>query len=742
MRQNLLAILPLILILSLLFGGPIVPTFVGADSPGGEAVELRTENSKTTYLGGGRYAWDGSLGAIHYRENPKDGNSSWLDIDTTISPSGIVTKAPYDLQIYLTGNPGFHYKSKDSGEFDIRLKGFREQKTAGSILPPLPRPIIKDNQVIWSTPDIDIIVEVQNTRVYLRTVVKNENALNAFATKDVELEYDYSETPGKAQLVCRANDKDKPLDITYEKKDGKLYERVDLKNAVYPVRIDPAVDEIVGHTNDDCWRQLTPSNWRWDSDGNGIAGRASATYKQYGTGQRFTTVNIPNAATITLASLNLTCETARTATTVKTRISAEDIDTAPAIADDRDAFDTRWANRTTARVDWDIDYAWVLNTEYPSPDIKDVIKEIVDRPGWVSGNDILIFWEDYADRTTDNAYRDDWHYNGSSTKCPKLHVEYAADVPPTVVSGTSTNTTSTTSDLGGNITATGGVNPDERGFDWDTDSGVPYANSWTESGSYGTGTFSYTITSLTCNTPIYWRAKAHNTEGWGYGSEQNFTTGPCPPDAPGDFTATSLGGNLVALNWTKAVDANADTTLIIGQSGRYPKDRTDGWVAYNGTAESTTDSRGISFDLENPYYRAWSYNMTSMFSTDYAQANLGGGSMLMLGFIGIAIFFTWFSHRTRDLLICAVSFLVWLGMGFWLFFSGSAPFDLNEGYVQILTYVFFIMAFVPLLLSMNQEIKHEASGKKWTTYGQPPNEIVNAKEAYKKRLRTRINNRR
>jgi len=78
--------------------------------------------------------------------------------------------------------------------------------------------------------------------------------------------------------------------------------------------------------------------------------------------------------------------------------------------------------------------------------------------------------------------------------------------------------------LNGNITATGGENCSSRGFEWDTDSGAPYANSWTENGSFGTGAFSHEITGLAEDVPIYYRAKATNSGGTGYGGEQTFQT--------------------------------------------------------------------------------------------------------------------------------------------------------------------------------------------------------------------------
>ncbi len=76
--------------------------------------------------------------------------------------------------------------------------------------------------------------------------------------------------------------------------------------------------------------------------------------------------------------------------------------------------------------------------------------------------------------------------------------------------------------LNGTITVTGGENADSRGFEWGTDLGGPYPNSWTEAGGYGTGSFSHQVTGLTEDTTWYYRSKAHNSGGWGYGAESSF----------------------------------------------------------------------------------------------------------------------------------------------------------------------------------------------------------------------------
>jgi len=77
--------------------------------------------------------------------------------------------------------------------------------------------------------------------------------------------------------------------------------------------------------------------------------------------------------------------------------------------------------------------------------------------------------------------------------------------------------------LHGTITDTGGENCDERGFEWGYSSGN-YPYSWTETGNFGTGSFSHTITGLPEGSVVYFRAKAHNSAGWGYGDEKSFVT--------------------------------------------------------------------------------------------------------------------------------------------------------------------------------------------------------------------------
>ena len=111
--------------------------------------------------------------------------------------------------------------------------------------------------------------------------------------------------------------------------------------------------------------------------------------------------------------------------------------------------------------------------------------------------------------------------------------------------------------LHGTITDTGGENCDYRGFHWGPDSGGPYPFSKSDSDSFGTGPFQETST---FSGTVYFRAYAHNSAGYGYGSERTLTEPPPPPppDPPTNVAATDGSYNsYVRVTWTKSPGATA-----------------------------------------------------------------------------------------------------------------------------------------------------------------------------------------
>lgn len=121
-----------------------------------------------------------------------------------------------------------------------------------------------------------------------------------------------------------------------------------------------------------------------------------------------------------------------------------------------------------------------------------------------------------------------------------MEITFSGGTPPvslpTVTTQAVTGIAEETATGNGNITNTGGENNDKRGFVYDTSSqSLPgdvapgssgYGSFVEDSGSYGTGAFTKTLTDLFAGQTYYVRAYSHNSEGYSYGGEVNFETDP------------------------------------------------------------------------------------------------------------------------------------------------------------------------------------------------------------------------
>lgn len=101
-----------------------------------------------------------------------------------------------------------------------------------------------------------------------------------------------------------------------------------------------------------------------------------------------------------------------------------------------------------------------------------------------------------------------------------------SSVAPTVTTGSASSTTTTTTTFSGNITNTGGENNTVRGFQYGLTTG--YGTDTTETGSFGSGSFTANITNLSCNTTYHFRSYSTNTAGTSTGSDDTVTTSTCP----------------------------------------------------------------------------------------------------------------------------------------------------------------------------------------------------------------------
>lgn len=103
---------------------------------------------------------------------------------------------------------------------------------------------------------------------------------------------------------------------------------------------------------------------------------------------RFDSVNVPQGANINWAGLHLqsTSLVAESNNAVVTVKGGDDDDqAAPTTYTYADS-----ANKTTASTSWQLK-GYIAGQVVTSPDLAAIIQEIVDRPGWVSGNAIVIY---------------------------------------------------------------------------------------------------------------------------------------------------------------------------------------------------------------------------------------------------------------------------------------------------------------------------------------------------------------
>lgn len=115
-------------------------------------------------------------------------------------------------------------------------------------------------------------------------------------------------------------------------------------------------------------------------------GGNSSTYSTGGL--HYPRLPLKKNATILEAYLELTSHNNNSGN-MSIRIQAEDQDTSSAFVSGYRNITYR-NNLTSASVDWSIQENWITGITYRSPDIKDVITEVISRNGWQAGNNLTL----------------------------------------------------------------------------------------------------------------------------------------------------------------------------------------------------------------------------------------------------------------------------------------------------------------------------------------------------------------
>jgi major membrane immunogen (membrane-anchored lipoprotein) len=273
-------------------------------------------------------------------------------------------------------------------------------------------------------------------------------------------------------------------------------------------------------------------------------------------GLRFRNVQIPQGATIISANLYTRVKYYANSDDANCTIYGDDIDNSDIIEGGQSL-----ASRslTTANVLWhqeNLGYSWV-----ESPNVSSIIQEIINRPGWVKGNNITIITNDTQSIKNLTIY----DYQDSNSNAAKLNITYYTDISIWSLQKTIINVAP-----GSNII-------------WDK-----FQNA------------------TKYNAMYWWSVNATDGLKWTNITYHFKTREQHIPNQPSNFIATSINSSKINLTWTKG--SKADYTRIQRKTGGYPSSISDGTNVYNGTGSSYSDTgltQGTTY-----YYSAWSYNFT------------------------------------------------------------------------------------------------------------------------------------
>ncbi len=149
----------------------------------------------------------------------------------------------------------------------------------------------------------------------------------------------------------------------------------------------------------------------------------------------------------------------------------------------------------------------------------------------------------YCDATTERAAiisNFGWTINDAGQACDN----------PTLTTQAATSVTETTATLNATITNGGTSNVTERGFQYGPTTSYGQTLTQTAGAPYSTGTFTGSISSLTCGTTYHFRSYATNTTGTSYGEDVSFTANACRAPSMSTQAATSVTETTATLNGT------------------------------------------------------------------------------------------------------------------------------------------------------------------------------------------------
>ncbi len=323
----------------------------------------------------------------------------------------------------------------------------------------------------------------------------------------------------------------------------------------------------------------------WASSANKYVGCVSSCNDtMYGMGIRFTPVTIPQGSTINSAYIVVTSSGNYTNHTVNSIVSGENADNA---SDFTTVANYQGRVKTSSSVYWMGIGSWNNGVDYVSPDITNIVQEIVSRGGWSSGNSMVVFWQDHTALSSQSCGIGSIIRGGNTIK---LVVDYTSPetvVAPTITVVGASNVGSTSATLNVFVNDDG---HDTSGvalrFGYDASShsadfnAYPTIAAWS-SANYSTwNVYSIQLTGLSASTPYYFNAQAQNSAGTVTGDELTFTTPALSAMSPSNFVLLPEETQ-VSLQWS--LPTGYSSCVVRYQPNTIPTSNTSGTLLYSGS---------------------------------------------------------------------------------------------------------------------------------------------------------------
>lgn len=154
-----------------------------------------------------------------------------------------------------------------------------------------------------------------------------------------------------------------------------------------------------------------------------VVGEPSGPSGPLRTGIRFRNVEVDIGSVLISAKVDFKANNTDSMQPMNVVIRGEK-NVAPAIFTDRADFMGR--AMTDASVQWDDIPPWTADRVYGTPDLRPIIQEIINMPGWAAGNDLVLFFDDYGTQEA-TCWRRAYSWD-SDGKEPMLTIVYGSEV--------------------------------------------------------------------------------------------------------------------------------------------------------------------------------------------------------------------------------------------------------------------------------------------------------------------------